>query len=46
MFAIGDFARHGRVSVSMLRHYDAIGLLQPVAEQWVTELQAPIARQH
>jgi DNA-binding transcriptional MerR regulator len=31
MFAIGDFARHGRVSVRMLRHYDAIGLLQPVA---------------
>lgn len=29
MFAIGDFARHGRVSVRMLRHYDAIGLLQP-----------------
>ncbi|MFC6704314.1 MerR family transcriptional regulator [Flexivirga alba] len=29
MFNIGDFARHGRVSVRMLRHYDAIGLLQP-----------------
>jgi DNA-binding transcriptional MerR regulator len=29
MFAIGEFARHGRVSVRMLRHYDAIGLLQP-----------------
>ncbi|WP_432093938.1 MerR family transcriptional regulator [Streptomyces sp. bgisy100] len=29
MFAIGDFARHGRVSVRMLRHYDAIGLLAP-----------------
>jgi hypothetical protein len=29
MFGIGDFARHGRVSVRMLRHYDAIGLLQP-----------------
>lgn len=29
MFAIGDFARHGRVSVRMLRHYDAIGLLRP-----------------
>ena len=26
---IGDFARHGRVSVRMLRHYDAIGLLRP-----------------
>lgn len=30
MFTIGDFARHGRVSVRMLRHYDAIGLLEPV----------------
>ncbi|MFE1343679.1 MerR family transcriptional regulator [Streptomyces sp. NPDC058757] len=29
MFAIGDFARHGRVSVRMLRHYDSIGLLRP-----------------
>jgi DNA-binding transcriptional MerR regulator len=29
MFTIGDFARHGRVSVRMLRHYDALGLLQP-----------------
>ncbi|GAA1191425.1 DNA-binding transcriptional MerR regulator [Kitasatospora gansuensis] len=29
MFSIGDFAKHGRVSVRMLRHYDAIGLLPP-----------------
>ncbi|MEO6084276.1 MAG: helix-turn-helix domain-containing protein, partial [Umezawaea sp.] len=29
MFSIGDFARHGRVSVRMLRHYDEIGLLRP-----------------
>lgn len=29
MFSIGDFARHGRVSVRMLRHYDTIGLLRP-----------------
>lgn len=29
MFSIGDFASHGRVSVRMLRHYDAIGLLPP-----------------
>ena len=29
MFTIGDFARIGRVSVRMLRHYDAIGLLRP-----------------
>ncbi|MFJ9693177.1 MerR family transcriptional regulator [Kitasatospora sp. NPDC101183] len=29
MLNIGDFANHGRVSVRMLRHYDAIGLLRP-----------------
>lgn len=29
MLSIGDFARHGRVSVRMLRHYDAVGLLRP-----------------
>ena len=29
MISIGDFARIGRVSVRMLRHYDAIGLLSP-----------------
>jgi DNA-binding transcriptional MerR regulator len=29
MLNIGDFARHGRVTVRMLRHYDAIGLLTP-----------------
>src|SRR5262245_43361356 len=29
MFSIGDFAGLGRVSVRMLRHYDAIGLLRP-----------------
>jgi DNA-binding transcriptional MerR regulator len=29
MFTIGDFAKHGRVTVRMLRHYDAIGLLRP-----------------
>ncbi|WP_216211246.1 MerR family transcriptional regulator [Amycolatopsis aidingensis] len=29
MFNIGDFARHGRVSVRMLRHYDTLGLLRP-----------------
>ena len=31
MFAIGEFARHGRVSVRMLHHYDAIGLLEASA---------------
>jgi DNA-binding transcriptional MerR regulator/effector-binding domain-containing protein len=29
VFGIGDFAALGRVSVRMLRHYDAIGLLTP-----------------
>jgi DNA-binding transcriptional MerR regulator len=29
MLTIGDFARHGRVSIRMLRHYDALGLLRP-----------------
>lgn len=29
MFTIGDFAQLGRVSVRMLRHYDAVGLLPP-----------------
>jgi DNA-binding transcriptional MerR regulator len=31
MFTIGDFAKLGRVSIRMLRHYDAIGLLRPAA---------------
>ncbi|PRY00497.1 MerR family transcriptional regulator [Allonocardiopsis opalescens] len=29
MFGIGEFARLGLVSVRMLRHYDAVGLLRP-----------------
>jgi DNA-binding transcriptional MerR regulator len=29
MFSIGEFARHGRISIRMLRHYDAIGVLVP-----------------
>ena len=36
MFGIGDFARHGRVSVRMLRHYDAVGLLRPARVDPVT----------
>lgn len=36
MFGIGDFARHGRVSVRMLRHYDSIGLLRPARVDPVT----------
>lgn len=36
MFSIGDFARLGLVSVRMLRHYDAIGLLRPAHVDPVT----------
>jgi DNA-binding transcriptional MerR regulator len=36
MLSIGDFARHGRVSVRMLRHYDAIGLLKPAYVDRIT----------
>lgn len=31
MLSIGEFALHGGVSVRMLRHYDALGLLTPAA---------------
>src|ERR1700742_488151 len=31
MLSIGDFARYAGVSVRMLRHYDAIGLLTPTS---------------
>ncbi|HEX6197411.1 MAG TPA: MerR family transcriptional regulator [Jiangellaceae bacterium] len=47
MFSIGEFARHGQVSVRMLRHYDAIGLLQPervddwTGYRWYTADQLP-----
>lgn len=36
MLSIGDFARHGRVSVRMLRHYDLIGLLVPARVDFVS----------
>jgi len=36
MFSIGEFARHGRVSVRMLRHYDTIGLLRPACDDPVS----------
>jgi DNA-binding transcriptional MerR regulator len=36
MFTIGDFAAYGQVSVRMLRHYDAIGLLPPARVDPVT----------
>ena len=45
MFSIGDFARHGRVSVRMLRHYDAIGLLRPASVDQVTGYRSYEARQ-
>jgi len=45
MFTIGDFARHGRVSVRMLRHYDAIGLLRPASVDPSTGYRAYAADQ-
>ena len=45
MFSIGDFARHGRVSVRMLRHYDAIGLLRPAHVDRVTGYRSYEAEQ-
>jgi DNA-binding transcriptional MerR regulator len=45
MLSIGDFARHGRVSVRMLRHYDAIGLLQPAYVDQVTGYRSYDAEQ-
>ncbi|MGH3391863.1 MAG: MerR family transcriptional regulator [Actinomadura sp.] len=45
MFSIGDFARHGRVSVRMLRHYDAIGLLRPAHVDQVTGYRSYEAEQ-
>jgi DNA-binding transcriptional MerR regulator len=45
MFSIGDFASHGRVSVRMLRHYDAIGLLPPARVDPATGYRAYDASQ-
>lgn len=45
MFNIGEFARHGRVSIRMLRHYDAIGLLTPAAVDSTTGYRWYEARQ-
>src|SRR5215208_6007855 len=45
MLSIGDFARQGRVSVRMLRHYDAIGLLQPAHVEWMTGYRSYEAEQ-
>src|ERR687896_430669 len=45
MLSIGHFARHGRVSVRMLRHYDAIGLLRPAYVDEVTGYRSYDAEQ-
>jgi DNA-binding transcriptional MerR regulator len=45
MFSIGEFPGHGRVSVRMLRHYDAIGLLEPVRVDPATGYRFYEARQ-
>jgi DNA-binding transcriptional MerR regulator len=45
MLSIGHFARHGRVSVRMLRHYDAIGLLKPAFVDRMTGYRSYEARQ-
>ena len=47
MFSIGEFAQLTRVSVKMLRHYDAIGLLPPAwvdprtGYRWYSATQLP-----
>jgi DNA-binding transcriptional MerR regulator len=45
MFGIGEFASAGRVSVRMLRHYDALGLLRPAHVDGVTGYRTYEARQ-
>jgi DNA-binding transcriptional MerR regulator len=45
MIGIGDFARHGRVSVRMLRHYDAVGLLRPAQVDRLTGYRSYAAAQ-
>lgn len=45
MLSIGNFARHGRVSVRMLRHYDTIGLLRPAHVDQVTGYRSYEAHQ-
>ena len=45
MYTIGDLARLGRVSVRMLRHYDAIGLLPPAAVDDATGYRYYVAGQ-
>ncbi len=45
MFGIGEFARHGQVSIRMLRHYDAVGLLRPARVDALTGYRSYAARQ-
>jgi DNA-binding transcriptional MerR regulator len=45
MFGIGEFASAGRVSVRMLRHYDALDLLRPAHVDAVTGYRTYEARQ-
>jgi DNA-binding transcriptional MerR regulator len=45
MFGIGEFASAGRVSVRMLRHYDALGLLRPARVDAATGYRMYEARQ-
>ena len=45
MIGIGDFDRHGRVSVRMLRHYDAVGLLRPAQVDRLTGYRSYAAAQ-
>jgi len=45
MFTIGDFAAFGQVSARMLRHYDALGLLQPAYTDRLTGYRWYEARQ-
>ena len=45
MLSIRHFARHCRVSVRMLRHYDAIGLLQPAYVDQMTGYRSYEAQQ-
>lgn len=45
MLSIGEFARHGRVSVRMLRHDDSIALLVPDRVDPVTGYRSYAAAQ-
>ncbi len=49
MLKIGDFSKLSRISIRMLRHYDEIGILHPVAVddmtgyRYYSEVQLPLA---